>query len=386
MGRIPTPDANVTQQENKLLQDLKLASSMSQLQVSKATETTESMPLRPAFGDKGRQVVLWANYFVLQAQSKPWYKYNLEVNVVADAGPRPSRAPEPKGVKLKNIVRLALTELGDSVPFASEYKSQVVSLLPLNNLPEDNVIRVSYPPQAHGSREYAVTFHGPTQPNLDDLLAYVNTMNSASDSFPVHEDIIDTLGVILGHTARTNNPTASVGTNKHFPLNAESSDLGSPDFNTIARGFFQSVRPATGRLLLNVNVAHGVFRFTGPATQLIRQSPSLPNLHRTLSRLGAKVKMLVDNPSPSASSQKGKGKGKGKGKAGSSSEEGPRHYSKETMICGLATPSDGSRDWRVHVPSIGANPDQVRFTINQSTPTIEAGTYSVTEYYKRRGF
>lgn len=390
-SRPPAPDANITQQEDKVLQDLKLESGMGQLQVSTTRDSTEFMPLRPAFGNKGKPVILWANYFVLRTKPKSWYKYSLEVKVgAAVSGPRPGPgAPSgPKGRKLQNIVRLAMVQAGDGVSFVSEYKSQVISLDHLK-LPDDKTIRVWYPGQEQGGREYAVEFHGPNTPDLDDLLTYVNTMRTNSTSFPVYEELVDVLGVILGHTARTNNPMATVGTNKHFPLNAESEGLGGPAFNIIARGFFQSVRPATGRLLLNVNVAHGIFRFSGPATELIdkvnlEKKPFIQNmrdLNKALSRLGAKVKMLVDNSQSTSTPSK---KGKGKSTAAPSSGSGPKHYIKETMICGLADRNDGSRDWRVIVPDLGAHPDNVRFTVKESTLGIAAGTYSVAEYYKLR--
>ncbi|KAI0133671.1 hypothetical protein BJ170DRAFT_172393 [Xylariales sp. AK1849] len=384
----PPPDPKVAELENKILKELSLTTKSSELQVSGATVSTKNLPLRPSFGTKGKEVKLWVNHFGLSVKPQTWSKYAIKVAKVVGENVDPKKVPEAKGRKLQRIIELALHELGPAIPIASEYKSQVISLRPLT-LPEDPTIQVLYTDEGRDST-YKVTFLGPVDIRTDDLLAYLGTMQHPGASFPVFGDVVSAIGVVLGQNPRANNAIASLGSSRHFPLNLSNEvySLGSPDHNSIIRGYFQSVRPATGRLLLNANVSHGVFRFSGPVTNLLSRynlndDSSLKQLHRTLGKLRARVTILVDKNQPEP--QKG-GKGK-KGRASSPQKAAGVARVKETLICGLAASSDGSKSEKPKFQRPGgARPHEVSFMIKEPAPPgFQAGKfYTVEEYFLKR--
>ena len=92
-----------------------------------------------------------------------------------------------------------------------------------------------------------------------------------------------------------------MGANKHFQLDAasrEKFDLGAG--LTALRGFFISVRAATARILINVQVKHGAFFNDGPLVALIRaftqeHGPNRVNLAKFVKKLSVEVTHIVKN-------------------------------------------------------------------------------------------
>lgn len=244
--------------------------------LSIAPSTTSSsldiFPYRPAFGHDGQEIVLWANYFKLEAKPRTIYKYGLTVNQqpqpsgdqagsTAGGADRPPR--EAKGAKLQRIITLALGQIHNAT-LATEFKAQVISLTELN-LPASNTVQVNYTEPGRNRVEiWNVSFGAPVPIQLDELLTYLTRMvDPAGDTaFPKFPDELDALGVIVGHTARADNNAVAVGRGRFFATDARKEQAPMPHGSllSIIRGYFQSVRPATGRLLLNVNVTHGIFR------------------------------------------------------------------------------------------------------------------------------
>jgi hypothetical protein len=147
------------------------------------------------------------------------------------------------------------------------------------------------------------------------------------------------------------------------------------------------VRPATGRILLNTNVSHGVFRFSGIVTKLMREYDlggdyGLRMLNKAIARIRAKVQILLDkNPSQSKPTRKAKS---------SAAKSPPKPPGvariKESVICGLAATNDGSGDSRPRVDRFGARPNEVSFVINAPAPTgFQAGQrVTVAQYFQTR--
>lgn len=79
----------------------------------------------------------------------------------------------------------------------------------------------------------------------------------------------EALNIFLKHYAKSANNLATLGANKTFSIGGgESADLGSG--LTALRGFFTSVRAATNRILVNINVSHGAFYQEGQLTRLMQ--------------------------------------------------------------------------------------------------------------------
>ncbi len=244
-------------------------------------------PTRPGFSNNGTKVILWANYFKMDVKAPALWKYDVMPSEpkFPDAqsdtsetttGKSVDSAEGPKGRKLTRLIELALEKLNlPDASIASEYKEKVISLTELD-LPEDAVIKVEYKDTRGRAHKWNVKFHGPQPISIESLLDYLKTMRDPEDdgSFPKFPEVIDALNVILGHSPRVDKDTATIGRGRFFATDPERMDETPhmpPGLLTILRGYFQSVRLATGRVLLNTNVTHGVFRRPIELTELFRK-------------------------------------------------------------------------------------------------------------------
>ncbi|KAF7541061.1 hypothetical protein G7Z17_g12040 [Cylindrodendrum hubeiense] len=291
-----------------------LVSEMGKLKVQAKGNTTaltqEQFPARPAYGSRGTPVVLWANYFRIVTKLGTLYKYTMDVNQIhteekAPTKPKGKDRPkgqarpqtkEVKGRKLYFVIRETLAELSKmdkSLVMATEFKSQLVSLKKLQLT--SNPLRLSMPAQNNPDRLeiFEVTFHGPAEVRVDDMMKYLNSSvpDSGDHALPRYPEVADAFNVIFGFGPRSKvDEISAVGSSRFFsfknggittPLYSDSRTLQA------ARGFFQSARLGTGRLLLNVNVTHGVFRLSGKLDEMFEnfQVRAAPRTDRRAMRL-----------------------------------------------------------------------------------------------------
>lgn len=307
MGKsIPQPDGAIAQLEDEVVKSqaisvAQLTSNMGNLSMEDK-QNLGKFPPRPAFGSKGTPVTLWTNYYQVKTQTPVLYKYTMTVKEIVPEGqeetkervpktkgkggkPTKSRESGPrevKGRKLYLVIKEALNELSKkdkNLLLATEFKSQLISLRKLK-LEQNNTIRFNMP-SSEGSEKtdvFEVVFNGPVEARVDEMLKYVNSKTGASDdgsdpsqamTYPKFPDVIDALNVIFGFGPRSKlDEISAVGSSRFFAFGSESRRneviLGRLRALKAARGYFQSVRLATGRLLLNVNATHGVFKIDGP--------------------------------------------------------------------------------------------------------------------------
>jgi hypothetical protein len=260
-----------------------------------------SFPFRPRFGTAGVPVVLWANYFKLNPNPKIDCLWKYDVRVLSKkkskaeeeaqaqktepqkteprkTGPQKTQQrgdkpeQEVRGKKLAKVIQRALQTLPGNPIVATEYKQQVVSLKELQ-LPADRHVQVELNEPGRRNETWFVRFDGPVTMDLGALAKYLTTMDDPAndDTFPKFPDELDGLAVVLGHTARSDTNASVVGRNRFFAIDnarREVATMKGGSFVEILRGYIQSVRPATGRLLLNTNVTAGVFRMAGPLKDL----------------------------------------------------------------------------------------------------------------------
>lgn len=271
----------------------------------------EYFPVRPAFGNRGTAVVVWANYFSIKVKdTNVFYKYNIEVLERTESG----STKEVKGRKLQLVIQKLVDQLvSEAKPIASEYKSALVALEELELA--ENPVRVEIPREGgEGDDVFAVTLHEPRQYSMDQLADYLTTQDRGAEDhlFPRYPEWVDSLNIVMGYTPRSNADISAVGSARFFPfsktqqnpLSSESS-LWEESLRPLiaARGFFQSTRIATGRLLLNANVTCGVFKLAGPLTEIFERlkldnialaSPKmLREAAKFLPKTRVRVKMIV---------------------------------------------------------------------------------------------
>ncbi|KAK7942912.1 Piwi domain-containing protein [Apiospora aurea] len=384
-GKFPQPDANVTKLEDKLLNDLKLEAvthRMGSMDLT-SSEAGSSLPLkhipvRPAFGNKGKAVVVATNYYEMSVQPQTLLQYKVTPTRIWPPGVTP-RKTDLKGRKLHRIIQLAMEKLQGV--WVSEFKDYVYTLNPLSFPEGATTVRIEYADEGR-PMEFDVKFDKTKSIDVDPLVKYLTTLKDYSGDFPVYADVIAAIGAVLGHTPRSSNNVASLGSSRHFPLNVQgqSSPLGFPDMNTIIRGYFQSVRPATGRLLLNLNVSHGVFRFAGPVKQLLEQynDSQMRYVHRLLNRLRAEVVFFFDQGQP---------KNVKKAKASGPSQDKIGRRTAEKTLNGLATRFDGpKKSNKITVQRDFARPSEVSFILDGDVPSgfKQGEKYTVAQYYQIR--
>jgi hypothetical protein len=254
----------------------------------------DHLPPRPAYGSSGRPVVLWANYFKVNVKSDSFFKYTMDPKKIT--APRPEskksgkagskgaggtgKPKEIKGRELFFVIKAVLAKLLEedkTFVAATEFKDVLITLKKINLVENPIVVEV---PRDEGSDEmdtYTVQIHGPNEIQVDNMRQYLTSMTDGpagadAVSFPRFPDAVDAINIILGHKPRSDiNKTAAIGSSRFFRF-GDDKVIENLTQNwralTAARGYFQSARLATGRMLLNANVTHGVFRISGRMTEI----------------------------------------------------------------------------------------------------------------------
>ncbi|TQV98173.1 Stem cell self-renewal protein Piwi [Cordyceps javanica] len=293
------PDHAVQQLENTLIK-AQSAELMQNTEKSTAASARtlfgEHLPARPAFGSQGRPIVVWANYFDVTVAPLTLYRYNLKVaKVVTEEDKKKGlKQSEVRGRKLQLVIAELLKLItgraneSDKNLIISEFKSQIVTskkldlaVNPVNVVLSEEAFEDDAPAR---EEQFAVRLTEPVCVNLSAFMDHVTSMKVPKDDavFPRHPDVVDALNMMLGFGPRSNIDGIS------------------------------SARLATGRILLNTQVTHGVFNLAGQATEVfnrlglrlseLRQNPTAaPHMNTTkaISKCFSKIRASVTFMTPS---------------------------------------------------------------------------------------
>jgi eukaryotic translation initiation factor 2C len=229
----------------------------------RSLDLTEGNPCRPGYGTRGAKVELTANYVeLLPPSDMVLHRYDMDI------------VPEAAGRKRHWIVQLLLqsAEMGPHQGnLATDFRSTLISKTKFKHDQEDIKIQYRFEGEdesAIGATVYTVRVRFIKSLSIGEL---VNWMNSTSldRSYPDKEELTQALNIFLNHYAKSANNLATIGSTKSFSLNqnAAKGDLGAG--LEVIRGFFSSVRLATCRVLVNINVSHGAFYRAGPLPSLM---------------------------------------------------------------------------------------------------------------------
>jgi eukaryotic translation initiation factor 2C len=196
---------------------------------------------------------VYANYFRVEAPKLALTRYNVEVS------------PEAKGRKLERVFELFLAESQFS-QCVSDHRSMIISLQDLG-IQDGHTINIVYLAEGQDTPlanavTYRIRFVSPTTLDVGGFVDYLRSSNP-TPVFPQQLETIQALNVLFGHHPRADTSAVSIGQNRHFSIDRSQQNLRNIKVLggglESLRGYFQSLRPATGGLLLNVNVTHGVF-------------------------------------------------------------------------------------------------------------------------------
>ncbi|KAJ5193301.1 hypothetical protein N7449_009443 [Penicillium cf. viridicatum] len=333
---IPPPNTTVTKTENDLAKALTVS--------GQKTPRQAKYPERPGYGTAGRPVTLYANYLPLTLPNKQLFRYHI--SIAADSAGRSA----PVGKKARHIVRLLLEEHfpQQKNSIASDFRSTLVSCVKLTEGKFDvrykEHIDDDYidPPRVH-----QVTCQYTGEVNPADLVNYLTSTNAGA-MLESKSEIVAALNMIMGHNPKTDDQVVSVGANRHYSLRQdtmESFNLGGG--LSVLRGFFVSVRAATARVLLNVQVKYLACYNDGPLANVIQgyNGRNTYRLEKFLKSLRVRITHIT--------------------RKNSRGQPRPRIR----PIYGLASRGDGgSSPNPPKINSHGAGPQDVQFFLAESSP------------------
>ncbi|KAF7714356.1 Uncharacterized protein PECH_001921 [Penicillium ucsense] len=338
---IPPPDAVVTKTEDATAKAL-----VANYQKN-GKNAAQAYPDRPGYGTLGRPVTLYANYLPFTSTGKPIYRYH--VSIAAEGG------REPAGRKARQIVRLLLEEhFPDKLnSVATDYRSTLISVSKL----KDGTFDVRYKDEndedyPENPKVFKVTTQHTGDINPAELINYLTSTN-AGNMLTSKPEIIQALNLILGHHPKTNREVASIGGNRHYSFQGGTMESASLEGGLeVLRGFFVSVRAATARILLNVQVKYLACYQAGPLTQVIGDW-----LYSNRSQKNYRLEAFLKRMRVSITHIKRKGR------------NGKERPARVKTISGLATPQDGgSNANRPRVDVFGAGPHAVKFFLEGPGP------------------
>ncbi|PYI17866.1 Piwi-domain-containing protein [Aspergillus violaceofuscus CBS 115571] len=308
----------------------------------------KNFPVRPGYGTRGKRVDLFANYLHLKSIGKTLYRYRVEI--LEDRSVR-----KPTGKKAKQVIKLLIEE-----HFASQRNGVVTdfvsTLISRNELLEEAEVDRTYDVRYRDEYDdeyqeqpkvYRVKCQHTGTLEPSDLLDYLTSAH-ATDMFAKKPEILQAMNIVLGHPPKVDPNVYSVGANRHFAIahgQKEGYNLG--DGLEALRGFFVSVRAATSRLLVNVQVKYAACYQEGAlATLITSYQPHRFEFH-SLQRFLKNLRIRVTHIER-------------KNKRG---ELIPRFK----RIASLATTGDGaSLPHPPIVPRPGAGPNDVKFWLDEA--------------------
>ena len=271
-GGIPEPDPKVSKAEDDYIKQIKSAG-LPDITTLEISDGAPRFPRRPAYGTRGKPVRLWANYFeLLPPPDLLLHRYSVKVTERVVGKDR-----DLGGRRLNQVFRLLLEQpplAGRRQDIVTDFKAQLISRTQF----DDEVLRtipnqIQY--RAEGEDEaqinapyYKIAVVSTGTVTVSELTDYLTSTNprAALDKQP----ILQALNIFLGHYAKASPTHATVGSKSFLvnPSNDANRDLGA-GLRAI-RGFFSSVRVATSRILVNVNVSNAAFYAPSPLVQSIQ--------------------------------------------------------------------------------------------------------------------
>lgn len=221
-------------------------------------------PYRPSYGTNGKPVEFWTNYFpVILPCELTLYRYNITIDDRYDEEEK--KLPEPKSNKLKQIVRILLISLETLKPkvhIATDFKSTLVCS---GEIPQKswhpNIVYVHEDDKTPGNHPQRYQLHiEEKQPPLkvSELKKFLGSAEMVAQ-YEHRDSMLQALNILLGHHAKSTPTTTMVGGNRAYTRDQATERSSLQGGVEAVRGYFLSVRLASFRTLVNVNVSHGAF-------------------------------------------------------------------------------------------------------------------------------
>lgn len=226
-----------------------------------------TMPSRPGYGTDGAPITVYANYVQLFAKPELTL-YSYDISAIT---------PEVAGRKRTQVIRLMVEEAAKLADLrrdvVTDFRSTLISRKQLNLQGAEPVITVTYKAEGEdepreNAQQYMIKIKYAKTLTVGDLTSYLASTNPAVQ-YDNKVEMIQALNIFLNHYSKSTNNLATIGASKTFSMSAGADRMDLGMGLTALRGFFTSVRAATNRILVNINVSHGAFYQEGLLTRLI---------------------------------------------------------------------------------------------------------------------
>lgn len=258
----PLPSTNAASQEDALVACVEqpIEPTFGELKLSEEI----TLPRRPGYGNSGKSVVLRANYFQINP-NKDLALYRYQVKMTNQTTGEVWDEPKHKRrVKRAFALLIQAPFMANFRPrLATDYQSILISYQKLDKK-QDSVEHVllyaELEEQDHNppiTTSLKVSLRLDSVIDVEQLMTYLGSSN-IQERCENKSDILQALNIVMARKPSTNpHVVAFAKSNKFFPLQGYLGDLkgGLGAF----RGYYSSVRTATGRLLLNVNSVTSAF-------------------------------------------------------------------------------------------------------------------------------
>lgn len=330
------------------------------------------MPARPGYGTEGQPITVYANYVQLVPPSDLTL-YSYDVATIK---------PDVVGKKRTQVIRLLINEspefVGQQGDMVTDFKSTIISRKKLDLVGDAKDIEVTYKAEGEDdpkerAPKYKVSVKHTKTMTVGDLMSFLTSTNPAVQ-YDSKLEMVQGLNIFLKHWAKSNNNLATIGASKTFSMSGKADKLDLGRGLTALRGFFTSVRAATNRILVNVNVSHGAFYNEGLLTDLMSayglryDTSGLRSLEKFLKRVRVRTTHLKERKN----------------------RKGEVIHRPKT-IHGLAKKSDGQGPNRPRIKEFGAGPKDVEFWLEDkpagasSTPGAEPSQAASKKKGKGKG-
>ncbi|KAL9608420.1 MAG: hypothetical protein Q9167_006751 [Letrouitia subvulpina] len=247
---VPPPNSKVQKKEDELHK------------VLVKTKSPSEFPLRPGFGTRGSPVLLFTNSFELIPEPNLLlYRYGISIEPLA------KNQPDITGKKLSQLVKQLLQTdqfVDHEDGLVTDFRSNIIAREQLLSQPFDQVMQYvaeNEDEPAVNAPKFRVQVEETGVLTVSQLTDFL-TSSDMSRMFEDKKSIVQALNIFVRHYAKESQSVGTIGTAKSFPLNpdeqsGQTSDLGG-GLRAI-RGIFSSIRVATCRILVNINVTAAAF-------------------------------------------------------------------------------------------------------------------------------
>lgn len=315
---------------------------------------TGQLAYRPAYGTKGRAMVLRANYFEMNFQpGVSFFSYRAKI----------TPEPKPKRFLLEVWEKILSIQKIKDIGAASDKATELVTLEEIKKM---SPLKITVNDNGQ-PKDYTVDLECRGEIDHKEVLAGLRNkrLRTIIDNEAV---VVRALNILMAAHPGTDRRVVTLGkgnNNKFYWVDQRQQSMDLTGGLECIRGYYASVRLSAGRVLLNLSVNHSAFYRPGPLSNLCEAFVQTYGRDRALFNRYVKTLQVECTH---LNDQTGNGE-----------------VRRIKTIWGLADPDDGRGEPNPpKVPDLGSCANNVKFWLNDQNNPANSRYISVAEYFKQR--